>query len=60
MLSVVPGMGASKADYVAEKYPSFRKLLKATEEELADIAVAKGRRLGPALAKALYQVAHGA
>lgn len=54
MLSTIPGMGMARAQRVAAAYPTLSALAAASEEELADVAVAGGRRLGPALAKVLH------
>lgn len=58
MLRVIPGLGPTAVEGVAAAVgSSFTRLLALTEADLTAIPLGK-RRLGPALAKAVYSVLH--
>jgi len=57
MLAQCPGLSAEKAAALLEVLPSLGALIAAREADLAEVKC-KGRRIGPATAKRLYQALH--
>ena len=47
----IPGMGTSHAEALSTNYERLANLLEADEQEIADVKVSNGRRVGNALAK---------
>jgi ERCC4-type nuclease len=57
MLAQIPGLSAEKAAALLEVLPNLKSMLNAQEAELAEVKC-KGRRIGPAAAKRLFDALH--
>lgn len=59
MLQQCPGVSAKVADALLDHYKLFSALLKASQEDLANVKVGStGRRVGPAIAGRLWELFH--
>ena len=50
-LAAITGVSPETAELLASKYESASKLVEATEQELADVTLKSGRRVGNVVAK---------
>jgi len=58
MLASVDGSSVQKAEAISTHFPTMEKLVKASEDEIANIKVGK-QRIGPKLANNYTQILHG-
>jgi len=55
-LAQIPGVSTRLADEIVAHFPSFHGLLSATDNQIAEIRQANGRRIGPAVAKRIVEL----
>ena len=54
-LAAITGVSPETAELLASKYESASKLVAATEQELADVTLKSGRRVGNVVARRVKQ-----
>jgi ERCC4-type nuclease len=59
MLQQVTGVSDTMATALLTKYGSFSKVYEASEKDLAETKVSEKRKVGPAVAKRLWETFHG-
>ena len=58
MLACIPGIGKSRAEAILRVYPTFRELVAADVDDLAQVVVKTHAQLGKERATAITQVLH--